>query len=121
MERAGGCAAEPQPTRGLGAAAASACCLRNEPWDAVCGLGRLEARVVPAGFPPPERSRGTYPGPEDCRAWPRVGRGRVRLNLLLMNLFQKVRDLQLETVSARARGRAPPASRVWGLGEWKSD
>ena len=64
---------------------------------------------------------GTSPGPRDGGVWPRVGRSRVRLNLLLMNLSQKLRDLQLEAVSARARGRALSASEGWGLGEWKSE
>jgi hypothetical protein len=49
---------------------------------------------------------GTYPGPEDGRFWPRVGRGRAKLNLLLMNLFQKVRDFQLKAGCPRARARA---------------
>lgn len=49
---------------------------------------------------------GTSPGPQDGGIWPRVGRSSTRFNLLLMNLFQKVRDLQLEACEcllARAR------------------
>lgn len=61
-EQAGGCAAEPPPTRGLGAAATCACCLPSKPWGAGCGVGRLEARVVPAGFPPSALSGGHVPG-----------------------------------------------------------
>lgn len=116
-EQAGGRAAEPPPTRGLRAAATRACCLRSEPRGAVCGSGRLQARVVPAGFPLLALGVGTAPGPGDGGVWPCAGRSQARLNLLLMNLFQKVQDLQLEAVSARARGRAPPASEGWGLGD----
>lgn len=60
-EQAGRCTAEPPPTRGLWAAATCACCLPSKPWGAVCRVGRLKARVVPAGFP--HFRVGTSPGP----------------------------------------------------------
>lgn len=57
-----------------------------------------------SGLPGGSRTRvGTSPGPRDGRVWSPVGRSRETLNLLLMNLFQKVRDLQLEAVRVPAR------------------
>lgn len=116
-EQAGGALRGLRQLGGLRAAATRACCLRSEPRGAVCGSGRLQARVVPAGFPLLALGVGTSPGPGDGGVWPCAGRSQARLNLLLMNLFQKVQDLQLEAVSARARGRAPPASEGWGVGD----